>query len=456
MAQFFYIANLIIFSYFGLLAICYTILLVAAIPDIFKKYKEVAYGNVTELMSDVSLPPVTIIVPMYNEAKRILNCVLSILHSDYKNFEIILVNDASTDDTLKLLVEKFNLVETPIVFKDIIKTAKVLSVFKSKTDPLTVINKEHGHSADSINVGLNACKTPLYISLDADTVIEPDALSKIVYTILSNPHCVSVGGALYVLNNNEVRNGVVLEKRIPKTHLLPAAQALEYLRSFMFGRSGWNTFGGALCYAGAFTLFETQAVREVGGYDNANYSYDVEILLALHNKFRLNKFPYSVHYTPDPAAWTEVPQTIKSFWKQRERWQLGTIRSFMRFKSMFFNSRYGVVGFFTYPFYLLFEILGPVMEAVSYILLLVAIVLGLVTGFPLVWALLLAWGFLSVISIIIIILNNITFHKYNKIYDVLSIFLLVVVEMLGVRQLRAVCAMYSTIKYMVYPRSRRI
>lgn len=453
----FYIANIIIFSYFGLLAICYSILLVAAVPDIITKYRESAYGNVPMLMSNVDLPPVTILVPMHNEEKRILNCVLSILRSDYKQIEIILINDASTDKTQELLIERFGMKEVPQIIKEKVKTiGGVLSVYKAPNVPVTLINKEHSHSADSLNVGLNACHTPIYMSLDADTVVETDSISKMVYTLLSHPHCVSVGGALYVLNNNKIKDGVLLETRIPKTHLLPAAQALEYLRSFLFGRSGWNTFGGALCYSGAFTLFERQAVMEIGGYDNGNYSYDVAVLLALHERARYQKHPYSVRYTPNPAAWTEVPATIKSFWKQRERWQLGTIRSFMQYKRMFFNTRYGVVGFFTYPFYWLFEILGPVVECVSYILLVIAIILDLVTAFPLIWAILLAWGFLSVISITIIILNNLTFHKYNKIYDTLSIFLLVIVEMLGVRQLRAACAFYSTVKYMVYPRSRRI
>lgn len=454
MANFFYIVNILIFSYFELLTICYTILFIAALPDIITKYKEGLYSNIPSLMKLVELPPLTALVPMFNEGKRIINCVESILKSDYKNINIILLNDASTDNTIELLIQKYALKEVPIVIKQTLKTSKVLHVYKSTTYPITLIDKEHGHSADSLNVGLNACQTPLYMTIDADTVVEHNAITEMVYAMLCRPHCIAVGGALYVLNDNKVVEGVLQERKIPKT-LLPAAQSLEYLRSFLFGRSGWNLYGGALCYAGAFTLFEKQPVMDLGGYDPKNFSYDVDILLGLHRWMRSHGYPYRVHYTPNPSAWTEVPQTFKSYWKQRERWQLGTIRSFLRHKQLF-SPKYGITGLFAYPFNWLFEILGPVVEAFSYLFFIFAIYYGLVTFLPLMWAILLAWGYLCIISITIIILNNMTFEKYNKIYDTLKIFLLVVIELCGVRQFRAACALYSTTKYMVYPRSRHI
>lgn len=441
---------ILILIYFFTLTIAYTILLLASIPEILNKFKEGYYGNFASLIQNSQLPAVSFIIPAFNERTRIFNCILSVLENDNSNADVIVVSDGSTDDTIELLKERFSLYETPPVIKHSLKTiAKVRHYYRSQTyRNLFVIDKEHSHSADTVNVGVNVCRTPLFITFDADTVLEPGALTRMLFTFLSKPHCLAIGGAIYIINDNEVVDGKMMETNMPK-HFIPAVQSVEYLRSFLYGRSGWSVLGGALCYAGAFTLLEKEAVVEVGGYDTKNFSYDAEIIVKLHHYMRKNKYPYTLSYTPNAIAWTEVPKTLKSYWVQRTRWQLGLLRSFCLHRIMFFNPGYGIVGLYTYPMYLFFEIFGPVVETISYIILLICLFTKLVALEPIIWAILLAWGFVTLVSLVTIFLNIITFNKYHKVSDIIRVCYLVFAEMLGFRQIRALCCFIGTGKYIL-------
>ncbi len=237
--------NKVILFYFAALGIGYTILLIASFPDILRKFNENVHGNVGELINRQGLIPITIITPAYNEATRgvILNCIYSILNSEYKNVNLIVINDGSTDNTLELLIDTFALYEVPIAVKQKIKTANLQHSYQSRLYPnLIVLDKEHSNTGDTMNAGINACHTPLFATVDADTILEPEALTRIIFTFLSNKHCVSVGGAVYVLNGNKAENGKFLTHPHISSGYVPAIQSCEYLRSFLFGRSGWNTF----------------------------------------------------------------------------------------------------------------------------------------------------------------------------------------------------------------------
>lgn len=441
-----------IIIYFAALTVWYTLLLLVAFPEVLKKYRESKYGNLQVYIDHFKLIPITIVTPAFNEEKRILNMLHSVFNSDYKNVQLIVVNDGSTDNTLNFLIKEFAMYKVPPVIKQTIKTEKIIQCYQSRTYPnLMVIDKEHsplGCGSDSVNVGLNACKTPIMMTLDADTLVEPEAISRMLLTFMARAHCVAVSGSVYVLNGNKIEDGELLENNLAP-NFVGAVQSVEYLRSFLYGRAGWNVLGGAMCYPGAFTLFETDILREIGGFDSKNFSYDAEIIIKIHHWMRKHKYPYNLNHTPNAFAWTEVPGTLKSFWKQRDHWQRGMLRSATLHMAMFLNPRYGVAGMLSFPCYILFEILGPVVEFVSYVLFILGLIFGSVSWNVFFWFILLAWGYITFLSIAMVYLNVISFDKYRTFLVTLRVIWLVFAEMFWFRQYRATCCFVGSIRYFV-------
>jgi len=446
-----FIVSISIIIYFALLSLWYMVLLIASFPEVINKFREARYGNITQLIERGNLIPATIVTPAFNEEKRILNMLYSGLNSNYKQLKFIVVNDGSTDGTMELLKTEFDLYEVPVTIKQTFKTALVKHCYLSKkVSNLMVLDKEHSPNncaSDAVNAGLNACTTPVMLTVDADTVLEPDAITRMMFALLSQKHCIVVSGSVYILNENKVERGKLLTTNLPKK-FISAVQAVEYLRSFLYGRSGLNVLGGALCYPGAFTLFETEALREVGGFDSENFSYDAEIITKLHHYMRQHRYPHKLNHSPNAFCWTEAPSTLKSYWGQRYRWQRGMWRSVMRHFTMFLNPNYGIVGMLTFPGYVLFEVLGPVVEFVSYLTLAIAFFAGVINYSVIFWFLILAWGTLTYTTVAMVFLNLISFNKYDKISDMFRALWLVFAEMLGFRQYRALCCAVGTGRYM--------
>lgn len=443
--------NIGILIYFVALSSWYLLILFAAFPDMINAYQESKYGNLDRLMQKCTVP-VTVIIPAFNEEKRILNSLYSLLQNNYANLRIIVVNDGSTDNMLHLLTQEFSLIEIPLVINQTLKASEIRHYYQSKRyENLMVIDKAHGpanNGADCHNAGLNAAVTPIVITLDADTVVEPNAIVNILYSFLSHKHCVSVGGSVYISNDNPIEHGRLLTKLMPKK-FIPTLQCIEYFRSFTYARSGLNSLSGALCYPGAFSLFETQALKEVGGFDSVNFSYDAEIIIKLHHKMRQLHYPTHVRFISNAAAWTNVPQTLRTFWRQRNHWQRGMLLSIYKHKAMMFNPKYGIVGLVTFPAYVFFDTLGPVIEFLSYLLLGISLYLGIVSWPVVGWYFLLAWGYILLLTMASFYLSLMTFKTFNRFPDLIRTLWLVSIEMLGFRQFRAACCFYSTFQFMV-------
>lgn len=445
-----YALTFIVLIYFAALCIWYFVLIVATFPDVIKRFKESQFGNIISLIDKDKLIPITVMTPAYNEEKRIVNMAYSVLQSNYQNIRHIIINDGSTDKTMELLIKEFELYEIPYKAHEHIETSKIKHCYTSSRFPnLIVLDKEHGPyncAADALNAGLNSCQTPLVLTIDADTLLEPESLSRILFTFLSNNHCIAVSGAVYVLNDNKIDHGKVLESNIPKG-LTTAPQGVEYIRSFLYARAGMNAFGGAMSYPGAFSFFETEILRDVGGFDTPNFSYDAEIIMRLHEWMRDKKFPYNMTHTSSAFCWTEVPSTLKSYWAQREKWQRGMWRGVMRHIKMLFNPRYGKTGMISFPTYLFFEVIAPIIEFTTYILLFVFLLLGKMTFMEFFWLIVMAWGVLTAMSIAMILLDLLSCNKYKKNTDLLWSVWIVFYEMFGFRQYRALCCTWGTIKY---------
>lgn len=443
-----YIVNNIILWYFIIVCFIYIVLLFGSLSDIFFRFRENFYGDMIQVFDKRFSPPVAVIIPVYNERDNVFNTVESVFNSTYPNFQIILVNDGSTDDTLQILIEKYDLKKTYYLSENIINTLPVKQYYISKKDPrLIVIDKTHGGGiGDNFNVGLNATTCPYFITLDADGIIDPKAIETDIFTLLSRPNTIVVGGGVYLLNGCEIHDGKITKVRMPRS-LVAAFQVGEYLRAFLFGRSGWNMFRGALCYSGTHTLFEKAPVMAAGGYVTNNRSQDVEITVHLHALARENKTPCRLIFTPASFVWTDAPATLRAFWKQRVFWQMGTMQSFFQHFYMFFNPRYGITGLFTYPFYIFVEIFGCIVEFIAYLTIPLSWYLH---DFNLVLAVLIflvSLGFISFLTMSVVFINFITFNKYSLIKDGLYLLFLSIFEVIGFRQFMIVSRVYGTFKY---------
>lgn len=416
--------NWLILYYLIVISAIYVILLGVSIPDIVNRFKENEIGNIIPLMNSHALPPVTIIIPAFNEQGIILQTVESLLKTQYPNTFIIIVSLGSTDKTLSRLITTYNLFKTSSLIQQKIPTSNVIkNYFISQKYPnLTVIDMPHIDRSEAMNIAINACHTPLFISIDGDTLVEPDAISNIVYYALRKIHQVVVGGALYILNGCHYKNGQITNGKLSSNPIV-IFQTCEYLRSFLFSRSGWNSLGGAMCYAGAFTLFNYNMVVEIGGFQKNNLAQDFEIVTHIHADRLEKKLPYQIGFTPSAVGWTDVPRSLKSYWKQRFHWQYYSLKSLDYYVRMLFNYKYGIVGLFTYPFFLFGEILGALVEFIAYISVLISWYLGILDPFWAIAFFILCLGFISFLTMASVLLNYVTFNKYHRIQAIFPIFL---------------------------------
>jgi glycosyltransferase involved in cell wall biosynthesis len=442
-----------ILVYFLMLWVGYIIFLIGSLKGILKKYHEAKYNNLIGILNKTQCLPITVIMPVYNYGKEIDYALDAILKANYPNLHLIIVNDGSTDNTLAHLKKRFKLFKIPPAFRITFQTAPVKAYYRSSTHPqITVIDKEHydeiSSGADAINAGLNLCKTPLFLTVDSDTLIETDGFTQMVYTYLSHPYCVAVGGNIYIPNERRQKNGKF--KPVPQelpTNLTLGVQMIEYLRSFFYGHEGWSTIGGALCHSGAFTMFDKKAVMLCQGYDRDNYSYDSEIVMKLHHTLTDLKYPYTVQYAAAAFAWARQPSSLIGLWKQRDRWQRGLWRSFFTHCKMLFNPKYGKTGLIGFPYYVFFEIFGPVVEGMAYLSALYIFFFGSFDWYAVSQCILMAWSYIFLITLSCAFLNYLTYNKYSSLKDLFGIGFLTVVDVFFYRPYRALDAVYSTVLY---------
>lgn len=358
--------------------------------------------------------PVSLLVPIYNEELSIIGSVKSLLQLQYPQYEVILINDGSTDNTLAQVLKSFDLKKTKNVFRKQLPCQDIRGIYESSTYPdLMLVDKENGGKADALNAGINASKFPLICSLDADSILEEDVLLKIVRPFVEDPKTVAAGGSVRIANGCEIFNGRVTKIGLPKT-LLGKFQVMEYLRAFLAGRMAFSLFNGLIIISGAFGIFKKNKVIEVGGYHKDTIGEDMELVVRLHARLREKGEPYSITFIPDPVCWTEAPESLKVLRLQRNRWQRGLLESLFSNRKLFFNPKYGIVGLISYPFFMLVEGLGPIIEVFGVLLFIVSWSFNLV-GTPLLILFILATVVLNILlSIGSVIFEEMTYRRYPK------------------------------------------
>jgi cellulose synthase/poly-beta-1,6-N-acetylglucosamine synthase-like glycosyltransferase len=427
--------NYVTLLYFALLNVAYLVTSLFAFRALRRYSRRLNSLDVEELLRRAGAPPVTVLLPAYNEAAGCVSSVRSLLHLNYPEFEVVVVNDGSTDETLERLRKAYDLVPAVRGATATLPTEEIRQIYRSRHQPrLWVIDKENGGKSDALNAGLNFCATPLFCAMDADGVIERDALIRLVRPFLEDEDTIAAGGIVRILNGSEVRGGEVGEVRLPES-LLARFQVVEYLRAFLAGRMGWDALGILLIISGAFGVFRRSLVVEAGGFSRDTVGEDMELVVRLHRLSREKKIPYRVTFVPDPVAWTEAPESLRTLGRQRDRWQRGLLQSLHTHRKMMFNPRYGRVGMVGYPYFYLLEGLGPVVEVVGYVAFIVAVAMGWVSTPFVIAFLTLALVFGIAISVASVALEELVFRRYAKLSDFLQLFVLAVMENFGYRQM---------------------
>lgn len=331
-----------------------------------------------ELQDDYYLP-VSIIVPAHNEGVTIEATIRSLLALEYNLYEIIVVDDGSTDDTAEIVRREFNMfrVDRPIQRRIACQPEKAIYETREWKVPIVLVSKQNGGKADALNMGINVCNYPYFLCIDADSVLQYDSLDKIVRPILEDPSTVAVGGAVRPCNGATIENGRVTRYRMPR-NLLASMQVLEYDRSFLASRILFDKFNGNIIISGAFGLFMKNLVIAAGGYDHDTMGEDMELVVKLHVFCRETGRPYRIRYAPDAVCWTQVPEKLADLCKQRRRWHIGLFQSMMKHRQILANPKYGAVSFVSYLYFLLYELFSPYIEVLGIFTTLLAFAVDLI------------------------------------------------------------------------------
>lgn len=421
--------------YFFLVNITYLILNILAFFSIRKKRFKKKILDIDKPFSSEFYKPLSIIVPAFNEEKTIVNNLESILELQYPDFEVIVVNDGSNDQTFQKLFENFNLKAFSTNYKANIETETINCIYKSTSHPnLIVIDKENGGKADSLNAGINMSSYPLVCNIDADSLIDSEALLRIVEPFVNDWRVVAAGGTIRVANSCKVKNGQISEVNLSDNFLV-RMQVVEYLRAFLFGRIGWATINSLLIISGAFGVFKKKHLIRAGGYNPNTVGEDMELVLRLYRKMKEFKREYKVVFLPDPVCWTQVPDNTNSLGKQRKRWHRGLGESLFYNISLFFNYKYKSIGLIAYPFYFFVEFLGPILETIGYISLILTFILGY--GNQQIILLFLISSILLgiLLSLSSLLFEEMSFRKYEETKNIIILAITAVLENFGYKQL---------------------
>ena len=391
---------------------------ISAIETIEYKRKN-SYVNYKEIMSSTSAPSISIIAPAYNESLNIVENVRSLLSNHYVNYDVIIINDGSKDDSLEKLIEVYNLVQVDYLINEQIPTQPLRNGIYKSTNPafekLIIVDKENGGKADALNMGLNISNSEYVACIDVDCLLLEDSLQKMIKPFLetTDRKVIAAGGVIRIANSCVVKGGKLHDVNFPKK-LIEQGQILEYIRAFLLGRMAWSRLNGLLVISGAFGLFDKKIAIEVGGYDRNTVGEDMELVVRMRAYMEEQNKIYKVAYIPDPLCWTEAPDNYKIFISQRNRWTRGTIETLRKHRKIGFNPKYKVLGLISYPYWFFFERMAPVVEFVGILYFGILIVFNKIRWDYAFALIILAYLFTVFFSLIALITEELTYHQYKK------------------------------------------
>ncbi|MCL6601717.1 MAG: glycosyltransferase family 2 protein [Paenibacillus sp.] len=427
----------------------YFTIMLFSFKKIFSIVKNSTFSRFKALSGSEYVPPISILVPAYNEELTIIENVSSLLALDYPKYEVIVINDGSKDDTVDILVNEFGLKLSQREARNILETEAIRAVYHNPKYPnLYLIDKNNGGKADSLNAGINLSNHPLIASIDADSLLEKDALIRIVKVYMENPEeTVAIGGNIRIANGCEIEDGIVKKVHLPDT-ILPMFQTVEYLKAFLGGRIGWSAINGLIIVSGAFGVFRKDYVIKAGGYRGGYPGEDMNIIIKLHKYMLENKLPYRIAYCPDAVCWTQAPDSLRILGSQRRRWGRGNLKNMLEYGiHMALRPKYKIMGFLTLPYNIIFETLNPYFRFTGF-LALIGYVLTDLTN----WHVLLLFSLLNILYGILLgvgalLLEEIGFRRYPRIRDIFKMLFYIVIMFLGYQQLGVVWRFLGHIEF---------
>ncbi|MEH7238038.1 glycosyltransferase family 2 protein [Bacillus sp. JJ1562] len=432
-----------------IIIIVYGGMLLLSFFQIRKGYQLDGFEPYEDLLMSENTKPVSILVPAYNESAGIYGSIRSLLSIEYPEYEIIIINDGSKDDTLEKLISKFKLVKINRVIRKQLKTKEVKGVYQSSIySNLFVLDKENGGKADALNAGINFSKYPYFCSLDGDSIIERNAFLKVLKPIIeSDEEVVASGGSVRIANGCDIQNGELISVGLSRKPLV-VMQVIEYLRAFLTGRVGLSRNNLLLIVSGAFGVFSKKWVVEAGGYAHT-VGEDMELVVRLHKLIKEKKANKKIVYVPDPVCWTEAPESIKYLRRQRKRWHRGLFESLWIHRKLMLNPKYGSIGMLSMPYFFFIEFLGPLIELIGYVLLIVSIFTGSIYVEYAILFFLLSLIYGSIYSMAAVLLEEWSMERYSKIRQFVTLFLVSITETIWYRPLTALWRVEGMIEMVI-------
>jgi cellulose synthase/poly-beta-1,6-N-acetylglucosamine synthase-like glycosyltransferase len=439
----------VIVVYFVVTNAMYTVLMGISLYTVILHARYSASRRHRSIADSPSTPPVALIVAAHNEENAIVDTVLSLLALDYPEKEVVVVDDGSTDGTAERLIERFGLEAMDLLYREVVPAKRPFAFYHNPRQPeLLLISKPNGGKPDAINAGINMARSPYFCTVDADSIIEYDALLRLMAPVVQSEVLTVVsGGVVRIANGCRLENGRVVELDLPKTWI-ERCQVVEYMRTFLFGRPGWNLLNATFICSGAFCLFHRETVLQAGGFSTDTVTEDVDVIATLHRFLRKKGTKYRMVFTADPVCWTEAPHTVAMLARQRRRWQLGLTQTVMKHNDMIFNPRYGAVGMISMPFHAYIEAIGCVVEAAGTLFVPVSFLIGAMPFSLFMLILFLAIGYGTLLSMGSVLLAELNLHRYPHLRQVMILMGYAVVECVGYRQMTAFFRAQGVLKYL--------
>ena len=442
-----FIMDNIALVYMSILCAIFFVFIISAAIEFSKTIKEKSISEVFGFDNTIDYTPVSLLVPSYNEEVTICDTIDSLLCSEYSEYEIIVISDGSDDNSVNVIIDKYNLKKIYKPMRKSIETKEVLNVYKGiyKDRAITLIDKENGGKADALNVGINYSKYPIFVAIDADSILEKQSIKRIITPFMKNRKTVAVGGNIKISNNITIKDGLVIDIDTPKK-LIVSFQVIEYLRAFLANRMTWDILNMSLIISGAFGAFNKKIVVDIGGYKSNTVGEDMELVMRIHKYFLENKEEYYISFASDANCYTQAPDSLKGLKTQRRRWQIGLIQSMSTHKSMLINRKW----FLAKLYYILFEMVTPIIELFGMIIIILSYLLNIINlEFLLLYcSIVLLYGF--VISLTSIMLEVYAFRENINAKVVLKLILISLFESIGYRQLLSIYRISAFIGYKKY------
>ncbi|NSL87540.1 glycosyltransferase family 2 protein [Chitinophaga sp. Mgbs1] len=444
-----------VFIYGCMMLLMYAILAIQSYRGIKLFRKRSSFTDYYQLLESPLTPGISVIAPAFNEGVTIISNVRSLLTLNYTRFEVIIVNDGSTDDTLDKLIHEFQLVEVDFAYNERIKTQPVKRIFKSVNtayDKLLVIDKVNGKSkADASNAGINAASFDYFLCTDVDCIIERDTLLRMIKPFMAEdyrkvkevgepcPECgyvhieedsmrvIATGATLRIANSCEVDEGVIVRVRPPEK-VLPRFQEMEYIRAYVLGKMGWSMMNSVPNVSGGLGLFDKEIAIKAGGYDHASFAEDMDIITRMNAYMIDNNLKYAIRYIPTTQCWTEGPPNMKVFSRQRTRWGRGLSEIITIHRKILFNPRYKKMGMIVLPYNLFFEFLAPIIEFTGIIYYIYLIVTHQVNWLYALILLIFVYLYSVMITTLAVCWDQLTYGYYKTWREVIGLALMAFLE----------------------------